>query len=391
MNKKNFVAKKIVIFFSSTVGTLLLFEIFFQLNSHYSWVLLPVHTITPSSFFSQKDEALQKRSIEALRQGPYSNWKHKINEFKIYDYTKRLKKVNDPAQMFKPLATTRWTLEYPGLKENIYVVTYSFDEFGFRKTISRSQQKLYKTLFVGCSFTFGEGLNDHETFPSQFANFNTATEVLNYGTPGYGPNDVLFELQNNSLRSNAKILKVKTVVYTALADHIERTTCSYRYCLQFIDYSPGRVLSPMYVLNNKNQIIQHGYFSDHFPWNQHWLKYLSKSALLRETSLLSLPPSFKDILLTVQVLNEIKRILVAKWGVEEFIVALYPQQWPADLAYQFKISLEKQGITVFDFSQINAESDFYDLNLKMDGHPSPAGAYLYAWLLNESLSKRDSH
>ena len=388
MNKKVILLKKLFIFLISILGTFLLLEGFFQLNEYFCWLPVPVHLSKASSDFHPNKEWIQKRSneaLEAMKQSPYSDWKSNVGKLPNYDFTKRVKKSSNRSNMFKPNSTSHWILTYPGIKNNVYEATYGFDKWGFRQSKNTTEKKSATTLFLGCSYTFGEGLNDHETFASQYAQLNKNREVINYGTPGYGPNDILYEIQTNSPRALAKLPNVKTVIYTALADHIERTTCSFRYCLQYIDFSPGRVNSPMYRINKDNHIVYKGSFIDHFPWSESWLKHLSKSALLRASNLLSWPITPNDILLTVLVLKEIKKELIQRWKIEQFIVAFYPEEWSAEVAYNFSKVLEQEGIVVLDFSQINAKSENYDLDFNLDRHPSPASAYLYSWLLTESL------
>lgn len=377
--------KKLLLFFSSFLGTLFLLEVFFQLNEKFFWIQIPIQWHQSNFTLSNSHLSLQKKSIEAIKHSPYANWKSNVRALPNYDFTKRVKKSPNRSNMFKPNSISNWILTYSGIENNVYEVAYGFDQWGFRQTKNSSEKKSSSTLFLGCSYTFGEGLNDHETFSSQYAQLNKNIEVINYGTPGYGPNDILYEIQTNAPRAAAKVSNIKTVVYTALADHIERTTCSFRYCLQFIDFSPSRVNSPMYRLNSNHQIIFEGTFIEHFPWSQPWLKYSSKSALLRASNLLSWPTTENDILLTVLVLKEIKKELIQRWKVEQFIVALYPQEWPAELAFKFSDVLKQEGIDALDLSQINAKSDNYDLDFNLDRHPSPANAYLYAWLLTESL------
>ena len=55
--------------------------------------------------------------------------------------------------------------------DRIYDVTYTIDSHGLRKTpgITASAAARSAFLFFGGSFTFGEGLNDDETLPYQFA------------------------------------------------------------------------------------------------------------------------------------------------------------------------------------------------------------------------------
>ena len=42
-------------------------------------------------------------------------------------------------------------------------------------------------LFLGCSYTFGDGVGDSETLPAPFGARAPAYHVYNFATTGYGP------------------------------------------------------------------------------------------------------------------------------------------------------------------------------------------------------------
>ena len=60
--------------------------------------------------------------------------------------------------------------EINSIKDILYDVTYNIDDFGNRVSLSPARQNNGRSvIFVGGSFTFGEGLEDSETLPSLFA------------------------------------------------------------------------------------------------------------------------------------------------------------------------------------------------------------------------------
>jgi hypothetical protein len=71
----------------------------------------------------------------------------------------------------------------------IYSANYTIDSNLLRKTLSCESGPT--VVFFGCSFTFGEGLNDADTFPQAFADSaNHKVRVLNLGFSGYGPHKI---------------------------------------------------------------------------------------------------------------------------------------------------------------------------------------------------------
>lgn len=79
-------------------------------------------------------------------------------------------------------------------------------------------------LFLGCSFTYGYGVNDNENFPAliqaQFPEFN----VRNSGVVGYGTVQSLMQLEEA-----IKISTVKTVLLNFSSFHFMRNTLSQNY------------------------------------------------------------------------------------------------------------------------------------------------------------------
>ena len=79
-------------------------------------------------------------------------------------------------------------------------------------------------VFLGCSNTFGHGVNDDETLPyyfSQFYNFNK--NVVNCGQGGRGINTAINILQSDVLDSFVTPdTKIKYFIYSMLNSHINR-------------------------------------------------------------------------------------------------------------------------------------------------------------------------
>ena len=75
-------------------------------------------------------------------------------------------------------------------KNAIYDVNYSIGADNFRTTF-QPERRNKKINFFGGSFTFGEGVNDNETFPSYFYQLNEDYNVKNYGMHGWGVQDAL--------------------------------------------------------------------------------------------------------------------------------------------------------------------------------------------------------
>jgi hypothetical protein len=109
----------------------------------------------------------------------------------------------------------------------VYDTIVNLDHHGFRSTEKSRDAKLH-LIFGGCSITFGEGLQDHQTFPylisQKFKEFN----VINFGLRGSGPHDHLYLWQ--SMHFPEIISQSKGLyIFTIIPDHFARISRTWPY------------------------------------------------------------------------------------------------------------------------------------------------------------------
>lgn len=100
----------------------------------------------------------------------------------------------------------------------LYDVTYSIGDDGFRITPQSNDSVQVHINFLGCSFTFGEGLNDNETLPFSLQASNEHISVKNYGMHGYGVHQALRIVETKSLTGDINFLLTAPW-------HSERSAC----------------------------------------------------------------------------------------------------------------------------------------------------------------------
>jgi hypothetical protein len=83
-------------------------------------------------------------------------------------------------------------------KSVIYDVKYTINQYGLRQVSTppngRPSDESKPIFFFGDSFTFGEGVNDQDTLPQQFSVLS-GLRAVNFGVHGYGPHQILRELE----------------------------------------------------------------------------------------------------------------------------------------------------------------------------------------------------
>ena len=107
--------------------------------------------------------------------------------------------------------------------ETIYDVHYTLDSHGRRKIPEVPGEDIPAVLFFGCSFTFGSGLEDHETLPWQFQELSgNQVQAINFGHPGYGPHQSLAMLENQHDLEVISDRKPIAAIYSCISDHVNR-------------------------------------------------------------------------------------------------------------------------------------------------------------------------
>ncbi|HOV34119.1 MAG TPA: hypothetical protein PLX23_12240 [Candidatus Hydrogenedens sp.] len=151
--------------------------------------------------------------------------------------------------------------------------TYSIDKKGRRNTNQENDvEKKMNFLFMGCSFTFGTGVNDNETFPSQFAKLNPYCQVYNYGMPGGSPQEMYLMTLNPNFADDIENMPT-VVVYTFISDHLKRLIGDWSILGKW-----GNNLPHIELIDNKLHIL--GNFNETKPFSCFFANTLYKSTLL---------------------------------------------------------------------------------------------------------------
>jgi hypothetical protein len=109
----------------------------------------------------------------------------------------------------------------------IYDAVYTTDEFGRRVVIDEDDAGAERhAVFMGGSFVFGDGVNDGETLPSQFAAVTRGYTVYNYGVSGYGAQHMYALLHSGRLRQEVPEA-AGFMVYCMFPEHIDRAAGTY--------------------------------------------------------------------------------------------------------------------------------------------------------------------
>lgn len=106
----------------------------------------------------------------------------------------------------------------------LYDVTYTIDKNLLRET--RTADSGPVIAFFGDSMTFGEGVDDAETFPQLIADMaNGGSQVLNFAFPGYSPAQFLRAMETGLYDPLLANRDLRAFVMLTAAWHTERILC----------------------------------------------------------------------------------------------------------------------------------------------------------------------
>jgi len=298
------------------------------------------------------------------------------------------------------------TKKYDGEKL-VHESTYNFDQHGLRTTSHKKGKSpnLDSILFFGCSFTFGEAVNDEDSYPFLLIQKTKDAYLgLNFGFHGYGSHQMLALLEQKKLVSDAVgKSKVKYVFYEMIPDHIKRISGHY--------VSMNWALSsPRYELKN-NEISYVSSFKDYYAskrpswWRKALAKYvhdlgrarshiiehlLNRSILKAKLNGYRSSINRDDAELLVRIVQKSAEIVKQTYGAE-FYTTIWDLGWSAEdqenINY-IKTRFDQLNLKYFLTSEMIKDFDPKKYLIEGDGHPTGAANKLIADFLFKKVIKR---
>lgn len=245
--------------------------------------------------------------------------------------------------------------------ERLYDVTYTIGADGLRVGPNIADGTAPAILFFGDSFTFGEGVDDHETIPYRVEQISDGKfKTLNFGFHGYGPHQMLATLENELEKKIIGNHRPYYAIYQALALHVDR--CAGR---TFWDVS-----GPRYVLDDEGEAVYAGTFHDSYSKNL--IKLISRSNILKRLFSTVWNKDPRDVDLFVSIVKKSASIYENRYN-GKFYVLLW--KLTDNPFYPMILSkLLKNGITVIEVDDIlpdfHSAKWKYLIKLPVEQHPN---------------------
>ncbi len=163
-----------------------------------------------------------------------------LRPFQVYVEHERIQRSNTAQEGYQVKATRKVGIE----REVLYDVVYSFDAKD-RRITPRAPHARTAVVLLGCSFTFGDGLEDTQTLPYQLATLlGEDYQVFNLGVSGSGPHKLLGDLTH--LFEEIRHFERVFIYYVAIGDH----------CNRVAGIALWEDFGPLYVLENGSLVMK---------------------------------------------------------------------------------------------------------------------------------------
>lgn len=268
--------------------------------------------------------------------------------------------------------------------EILFDTVQSFDRYGRRTVPLRSTAGRDRYLLVfGCSFAFGDAVNDDQTVPCFLAELMPAYRPYLYAKTGYGPQEMLEQLRQEDIRSEVPESD-GIALYVFLNSHLARAGGSP------FNLATWGAHMPCYELGSDDRLVRRGNFDNVYPirtWIYKKIYRTPPGAWLLETlnDALARRVNVRYTGLTCRIIEESRDLFRRKLGSEKFFVVFYP--WDREDALRMAPFFDKKGIRfiISDDKRLTLNSVLY--SVKSDGHPNAEGNRLFAADIARKLSR----
>lgn len=267
----------------------------------------------------------------------------------------------------------------------VYDTIYRYD-FSNRRLTKTSLEPLsdIAVLLLGCSFTFGEGLPEEESYPYMLSELLSKSSTYNMSVRGSAANGLLKKMSESPHFFKVPAKKI-ILVYNFFHDHLDREYCPYDCLFN----SKWKLQLPHFELSD-GELIYSGTHGEYYS-NSFLLKIAQHFKSLTQGPLLF--PAYKStaaIQLHFRILHEIKEQLSKTYEVID-AYQVYLDPFPEgfvehvesyNIDREFKPIISPRGRVLDEFN-----IDFSDSNIRADGHPNALTNYIVSRTLMMRLKK----
>lgn len=258
----------------------------------------------------------------------------------------------------------------------VYDIKYSFDKYNRRINPSNSVHRKNKkfALFFGGSYTLGEGVNDNENLPFHFVREDSTYISYNYGFGGYGPQQMLSNLNKPNIVEGIKEEK-GVCFYLYINPHVKRANGFFNVFTKFGAFTP-------YYRIEKGRAYHEGNFIEGRPLISYFYFLLSNSNILKYFKIdFPLKITTKHYEITASIIKESYKTYLKKFGQKnDFYLIIYPGNSGKIIDY-----LNDTGIQILRYENLFENLDQYKIHSPYEGHPNTRAFEQLAKEINKDI------
>jgi hypothetical protein len=248
---------------------------------------------------------------------------------------------------------------------------YHFDKFGRRK-MPEHRNPSATVLFFGCSYTYGDGVNDNETLPYQFYLLDTTRNVYNYAIDGWGPQQTLLTLLTKNIRKEVTNADTVVGIYIFIEDQIRRVICDKHH------FNSWTKDFPCFEIE-KDSLVFKGSFRKANPVKGFFYQLIQQTKVLDGFEIpLRLSP--KDYQTTTEIIKQSSAAFSRQFKNGKFYVIIYPMQDTTIVPY-----MRAANLSVINLSQLFQEP--VQMLIPGQGHPIPKAYKIIATAIFSKIAK----
>ncbi|HMN68330.1 MAG TPA: hypothetical protein PKC28_07300 [Bdellovibrionales bacterium] len=250
--------------------------------------------------------------------------------------------------------------------EKVYDVFYETDAEARRRTPGQGEPTRTKPfLFLGCSFVFGDGVEQDQTLAAAASRLEKNYRFYNYGMLGIGPGNLLRRVRMPEFGRDLPRAGGKAV-YLMMDHHLNRVVGSLDIYQNSFNWDRGL---PEFTLSRDGALIDHGSFAQARPVLGRLYRALGRLDVLTYFQV-NFPRRFGrgHSELFAAIVRELGKELERGFNLD-FYTVIYPG---GRVGHRLVPFLNAAGVRTLDYSAVNLTEHMAESPSLADGHPSPA-------------------
>lgn len=260
-------------------------------------------------------------------------------------------------------------------KKVVYDAVYRFDQYSRRVVPMDNRKSRTKFLiYYGCSFTYGNGLDDDQTFPYYVSKLEDQYSPYNYSIGATGPNTMLALLEKGKLIEQIPE-KTGKMIYVYIDSHIDRSN-GHLPTLGWLKNAP------YYIKNDSGELVRNGSFTTGRKWLTKLYQLQGKLLDFMGLEDQIFPTISKpEIQYTCELIAQSKKVFQKFYPAQEFHVLFHPLGSGEELSSKLSTCLKNKNVAVIEFVDFHGEN----LQIPLDDHPTALANQKIAKALVQAL------